>query len=90
MTRAAVLPCLGQIAQWALVCGADGLESTPGPAAVILFGRRLWQGHPTLSGASEEHEVLGHDRWPAAGFVDTEIWCLTELESGNAEKEVQP
>ena len=28
--------------------------------------------------------------WPAAGFVDTEIRCLTELESGNAEKEVQP
>lgn len=28
--------------------------------------------------------------WPAAGFVDTEIRCLTELESWNAEKEVQP
>jgi len=28
--------------------------------------------------------------WPAAGFVDTEIRCLTELESGNAKKEVQP
>ena len=28
--------------------------------------------------------------WPAAGFVDTEIRCLTELESGDAEKEVQP
>lgn len=30
------------------------------------------------------------EEWPAAGFVDTEIRCLTELESGNAEKEVQP
>ncbi len=30
------------------------------------------------------------DVWPAAGFVDTEIRCLTELESGNAKKEVQP
>jgi hypothetical protein len=29
-------------------------------------------------------------KWPAAGFVDTEIRCLTELESGNAKKEVQP
>lgn len=28
--------------------------------------------------------------WPAAGFVDTEIRCLTELESWNAKKEVQP
>ena len=28
--------------------------------------------------------------WPAAGFVDTEIRCLTELESWNAETEVQP
>lgn len=28
--------------------------------------------------------------WPSAGFVDTEIRCLTELESWNAEKEVQP
>lgn len=28
--------------------------------------------------------------WPAAGFVDPETRCLTELESGNAEKEVQP
>jgi hypothetical protein len=28
--------------------------------------------------------------WPAAGFVDTEIRCLTELEHWNAEKEVQP
>ena len=27
--------------------------------------------------------------WPAAGFVDTEIRCLTELEIGNAKKEVQ-
>lgn len=27
--------------------------------------------------------------WPAAGFVDTEIRCLTEPESGNAEKEIQ-
>ncbi|MFC2255223.1 AAA family ATPase, partial [Labrys portucalensis] len=25
--------------------------------------------------------------WPAAGFVDIEIRCLTELESGNATKE---
>jgi hypothetical protein len=33
-------------------------------------------------------EIMGH--WPAAGFVDTEIRCLTELESWNAEKEVQP
>lgn len=33
--------------------------------------------------------VVG-ETWPAAGFVDTEIRCLTELESGNAEKEVQP
>ena len=30
------------------------------------------------------------ENWPAAGFVDTEIRCLTELESWNAEKEVQP
>lgn len=29
-------------------------------------------------------------KWPAAGFVDTEIRCLTELESWNAETEVQP
>lgn len=28
--------------------------------------------------------------WPAAGFVDTEIRCLTELESGDAKKEIQP
>jgi len=28
--------------------------------------------------------------WPAAGFVDTEIRCLTQLESWNAETEVQP
>jgi hypothetical protein len=33
--------------------------------------------------------AIGGD-WPAAGFVDTEIRCLTELESWNAEKEVQP
>lgn len=28
--------------------------------------------------------------WPAAGFLDTEIRCFTELESWNAETEVQP
>lgn len=35
-------------------------------------------------------EFLPIKLWPAAGFVDTEIRCLTELESGNAETEVQP
>ena len=28
--------------------------------------------------------------WPAAGFVDTELRCLMELEVSNAETEVQP
>jgi len=38
-----------------------------------------------------KHECRPGDiLWPAAGFVDTEIRCLTELENGNAEKEVQP
>jgi hypothetical protein len=41
--------------------------------------------------APAEHPVDHHmGVWPAAGFVDTEIRCLTELESGNAKKEVQP
>lgn len=32
----------------------------------------------------------GRAVWPAAGFVDTEVRCLTGLENGNAKKEVQP
>jgi hypothetical protein len=43
-----------------------------------------------LTEAVEPAVRLGHNVWPAAGFVDTEIRCLTELESGNAKKEVQP
>jgi transposase-like protein len=39
-------------------------------------------------GTSEAEPIW--TEWPAAGFVDTEIRCLTELESWNAEKEVQP
>lgn len=35
-------------------------------------------------------QAKGEGFWPAAGFVDTKIRCLTELESGNAKKEVQP
>jgi superfamily I DNA/RNA helicase len=35
-------------------------------------------------------DLVRHELWPAAGFVDTRLRCLTELESGNAEKEVQP
>lgn len=35
-------------------------------------------------------EEWSSEPWPAAGFVDTEIRCLTELESWNAEKEIQP
>ena len=38
----------------------------------------------------ELHHMFNAVKWPAAGFVDTEIRCLTELESGNATKEVQP
>jgi hypothetical protein len=33
---------------------------------------------------------VADEGWPAAGFVDTEIGCLVELEVWNAEKEVQP
>ena len=56
--------------------------STPRPE-LTTEGRIRW--FPSMS-ALRVSDVL----WPAAGFVDTEIRCLAELESGNAEKKIQP
>ena len=58
-------------------------------------GHRFLQEINTLAAGSPPHflRMISYglaNLWPAAGFVDTEIRCLTELESGNAEKEVQP
>ena len=46
-------------------------------------------GLKSVFGTAVANRVLTAN-WPAAGFVDTEIRCLTELESWNAETEVQP
>ncbi len=55
---------------------------------------RLAELEPSLLGVAQELDKLtktaNDTAWPAAGFVDTEIRCLTELESWNAETEVQP
>lgn len=65
--------------------GADGI-----PVAEIC--RRAGISQATYFNWKMKYDGLlpTEMKWPAAGFVDTEIRCLTELESWNAEKEVQP
>jgi len=77
-----------------------------GMAGVVRGGRNPGgraYGYRSIEGRVGEQEIVEEEAvtirriydeflagWPAAGFVDTEIRCLTELESWNAEKEVQP
>jgi hypothetical protein len=63
------------------VRGKRGVRYCKGTSgAVFPFKRMVARNKPKLT----------DKLWPAAGFVDTEIRCLTELESWNAETEVQP
>ena len=74
----------------------DVTERIIGSLATAYGGRlfKAWQERPEIAGTRNlqalDYFVRGVAAWPAAGFVDTEIRCLTELESGNAKKEVQP
>src|SRR5690606_17721258 len=69
--------------------GVGQWASSGGPPH-FLEDRHLRMQDVTGMGARKWAAVVfvhGFDDWPAAGFVDTEIRCLTELESWNAEKE---
>ncbi|UDL88387.1 hypothetical protein LGH82_25115 [Mesorhizobium sp. PAMC28654] len=75
-----------------IITGASGTGKTRAAKALIADVREKIPGirHEFVQGGPEKVYGDQHPLWPAAGFVDTEIRCLTELESGNAEKEVQP
>jgi hypothetical protein len=67
------------IASWGMRCARMGVS-----VSMVLMA-----SSSALHSANAP-DVVMLTGWPAAGFVDTEIRCLTELESGNAKKEVQP
>ncbi len=74
---------------------AGDLARKHGVSEATLYNWKAKYGGMDVSDAKrlkalEDENAKLKKLWPAAGFVDTEIRCLTESESGNATKEVQP